>query len=133
MEKREKKKDKKEKKRLKKEKKEKKKKEKKEKIKKEEKPETSTVIETVAETSGPKKVASDLSKAKGPMTKEEWEKLEKKRKMATNYAPDAKQKLMEANMREEKEKFGTEWTWLLSSDTRPPPHVRAGMKYNTWH
>ena len=69
-------------------------------------------------------------KSKGPMTKEEWEALEKKRKMATNYAPDEKKKRLEANMREEKEKFGTEWTWLLSGDQKiPPPHLRAEMKY----
>ena len=76
---------------------------------------------------------SDLQnagKSKGPMTKEEWEALEKKRKMATNYAPDEKKKRLEANMREEKEKFGTEWTWLLSGDQKiPPPHLRAEMKY----
>lgn len=108
------------------------KKEKKDKKKKKRKDETSE-ISAVGETSVPKKAVAEIIRAKGPMTKEEWEKLEKKRKMATNYDPDAKQKLMEANLREEKEKFGTEWTWLLSSDTRPPPHVRAGMKYNTWH
>jgi len=69
-------------------------------------------------------------KSKGPMTKEEWEAMEKKRKMATNYAPDEKKKRLEANMREEKEKFGTEWTWLLSGDQKiPPPHLRAEMKY----
>ena len=86
-----------------------------------------------AEGSCSKKPAEAVTKAKGPMTKEEWDRLERKRKQDTNYAPDVKQKLMEANMREEKEKFGTEWTWLLSSDTRPPPHIRAGMKYNSWH
>ena len=69
-------------------------------------------------------------KSKGPMTKEEWEAMEKKKKMATNYAPDEKKKRLEANMREEKEKFGTEWTWLLSGDQKiPPPHLRAEMKY----
>merc|ERR1712037_869728 len=57
-------------------------------------------------------------KSKGPMTKEEWEALEEKKKR------------LEANMREEKEKFGTEWTWLLSGDQKiPPPHLRAEMKY----
>lgn len=72
----------------------------------------------------------NAGKSKGPMTKEEWEALEKKRKMATNYAPDEKKKRLEANMREEKEKFGTEWTWLLSGDQKiPPPHLRAEMKY----
>jgi len=117
-------------KKAKKEKKEKKQKEKKEKKKKKEKnkKEKKKKLSTDQVEGG-----SDLQnagKSKGPMTKEEWEALEKKRKMATNYAPDEKKKRLEANMREEKEKFGTEWTWLLSGDQKiPPPHLRAEMKY----
>ena len=60
---------------------------------------------------------------KGPMTKEEWERLEKIRRSIVLPDPDCKRQHYDANKRKE----AAEYSWVLSGSP-PPPHVRAAYK-----
>jgi len=62
-------------------------------------------------------------KKKGPMTKEEWEKLERLKKISAVPNIDSKKQMYDANRKKEKEEF----SWVLSGSP-PPPHVRAAYK-----
>jgi len=62
-------------------------------------------------------------KKKGPMTKEEWERLERLKKVSVVPDVDSKKQLYDANRKKEKEEF----SWVLSGSP-PPPHVRAAYK-----
>jgi len=62
-------------------------------------------------------------KKKGPMTKEEWEKLERFKKISAVPNIDSKKQMFDANRKKEKEEF----SWVLSGSP-PPPHVRAAYK-----
>lgn len=62
-------------------------------------------------------------KKKGPMTKEEWEKMERMKKTSAVPDIDSKKQLYDANRKKEKEEFA----WVLSGSP-PPPHVRAAYK-----
>lgn len=60
---------------------------------------------------------------KGPMTKEEWERLERNRRTTVVGDPDGKKQHYDANKRKE----AAEYSWVLSGSP-PPPHVRAAYK-----
>ena len=58
-------------------------------------------------------------KAKGPMTKEEWEEKEKARKLRVAVDASSKKALLEENTQGLRA-LDTSWTWELGGDTRPP-------------
>ena len=60
---------------------------------------------------------------KGPMTREEWERLEKNKK--TTFLPDIDSKRQHFDANKKKEQ--AEYSWVLSGSP-PPPHVRAAYK-----
>ena len=64
-----------------------------------------------------------LEVRKGPMTKEEWERLERNRRTVMVADPDWKKQHYDANKRKE----AAEYSWVLSGSP-PPPHVRAAYK-----
>jgi len=64
-----------------------------------------------------------VKKKKGPMTKEEWEKQERLKKISAVPDIDSKKQMYDANRKKEKEEF----SWVLSGSP-PPPHVRAAYK-----
>ena len=57
------------------------------------------------------------------MTKEEWEKIERLKKVSAVPNIDSKKQMYDANRKKEKE----EYSWVLSGSP-PPPHVRAAYK-----
>ena len=57
-------------------------------------------------------------KAKGPMTKEEWEEKEKARKLRVAVDASSKKALLEENTQGLRA-LDTSWTWELGGDTRP--------------
>ena len=57
-------------------------------------------------------------KAKGPMTKEEWEEREKARKLRVAVDASSKKALLEENTQGLRA-LDTSWTWELGGDTRP--------------
>ena len=60
---------------------------------------------------------------KGPMTREEWERLEKNKQTTFVADIDSKRQHFDANKRKEQ----AEYSWVLSGSP-PPPHVRAAYK-----
>ena len=60
---------------------------------------------------------------KGPMTKEEWERIEKNKKTTVFPDIDSKKLHYDENLRKEKD----EYNWVLTGSP-PPPHVRAAYK-----
>ena len=60
---------------------------------------------------------------KGPMTKEEWERLERNRRTRVVADPNCKRQHYDANKRKE----AAEYSWVLSGSP-PPPHIRAAYK-----
>ena len=62
-----------------------------------------------------------LEVRKGPMTKEEWER--RNRRTVAVADPDCKKQHYDANKRKE----AAEYSWVLSASP-PPPHIRAAYK-----
>ena len=60
---------------------------------------------------------------KGPMTKEEWDRMERNKTKAVFPDIDSKKLHYDENLRKEKD----EYSWVLTGSP-PPPHVRAAYK-----